>query len=131
MGRREGTGPLGDPESGPTPAPWWRPALLPANVFRISRSPGTRQSVFSSSETGSGRCNLQDWLLVETGRPWGQKPWLCHASLPSARGGGWARGTVTGPPHNSRQRCDGHLTQPQHLRPGGAIHIPRLWEGWE
>lgn len=38
---------------------------LPAYVFKISLSPGTRQSVFSSRETGSGRCRLQDLLLAE------------------------------------------------------------------
>ena len=60
---------LGDfiPRGGdPLPTPH-KPALysLPAYVFRISLSPSTRQSVFSSRETGSGLCRLQELLLVD------------------------------------------------------------------
>lgn len=64
MGHPEGTGRFHSSGRGPTPH---KPALhsLPAYVFRISLSPSTRQSVFSSRETGSGLCRLQDLLLVD------------------------------------------------------------------
>lgn len=106
---------------------------LPAYVFRISLSPSTRQSVFSSSETGSGLCRLQDLLLIERGRPWGQKSWLCHMGLPlvQGRGLGQGRGQRGAPPqqYQAEQRCDDYLTELNGLWHRENIHIPRPWEG--
>lgn len=66
MGHPEGTGRFHYSGRGPTPT-HRNSALrsLPAYVFRISLSPSTRQSVFSSKETGSGLCRRQDLLLVD------------------------------------------------------------------
>lgn len=83
---------------------------LPAYVFRSSLSPSTRQTVFSSRETSSGLCRLQDLILIKEGEALGPEVLTLphHGASISIGKRGLARVRISGVPlpSNTRQGRD-------------------------